>query len=300
MLDVGRPDEREVALVRDREDDALVGVLEDVRVLVVEELAHDHVAALHQAQRLRARQRHLLAQELPGPRTGRIDERACAQLAGLAALALQLRVPQALAAVRSGATRARQDRGATLGGVDRVQHDQPCIVDPAVRIDKTSGELALQRRARRVAVQVHGTRARQHLAPREMVVEEQAGADHPHRAHARVVRHHEAQRPHDVRRALQQHLALGKRFAHQRELVVLEITQAAVDQLGRRRRGVRREVVLLAQHDVRAAPGQVARDAATVDAAADDEHVAVMAAFAGSARCARRARSGGVLQKGFP
>ena len=43
-----------------------------------------------------------------------------------------------------------------------------------------------------------------------------------HRAHARVVRHHEAQRPDDVRRAVQQHLALGECLADERELVVLE------------------------------------------------------------------------------
>ena len=47
-----------------------------------------------------------------------------------------------------------------------------------------------------------------------------------------IVRHHEAQRPHDVRRAAQQHLALVQRLAHQRELAVLEVAQAAVDQLG--------------------------------------------------------------------
>ena len=57
VLDVGRADQREVALVRDREDDPLVGVLEDVGVVVVEQPRHDDVAALDQAQRLGARQR---------------------------------------------------------------------------------------------------------------------------------------------------------------------------------------------------------------------------------------------------
>jgi ABC-type Fe3+/spermidine/putrescine transport system ATPase subunit len=40
------------------------------------------------------------------------------------------------------------------------------------------------------------------------------------------------QRPHDVRRGAQQRFALLQRFAHQAELAVFEVAQAAVDQLG--------------------------------------------------------------------
>jgi hypothetical protein len=89
-----------------------------------------------------------------------------------------------------------------------------------------------------------------------------------------IVRHHEAQRPHDVRRALEQHLAFGQRLAHQREFVVLEVAQPAVDQLGAARRGVRGEVVLLAQQHAQATACQIAGDAGAVDAAAHDQHVA--------------------------
>jgi hypothetical protein len=56
-------------------------------------------------------------------------------------------------------------------------------------------------------------------------------------------------------------LALLQRLAHQAELVELEVAQAAVDQLGAGRRGVRREVVLLAQQHAQAAAGRVARNA---------------------------------------
>ena len=65
----------------------------------------------------------------------------------------------------------------------------------------------------------------------------------------------------------------GQRFAHQPELVVLEVAQPAVDQLGaplRRRRG---EVVLFDQQHREAAAGGVARDAGAVDAGADDEEI---------------------------
>ena len=73
----------------------------------------------------------------------------------------------------------------------------------------------------------------------------------------------------------QQHLALGQRLAHQPERAVLEIAQAAVDQLGRGRRGAGGEVVLLEQQHAQAAAGGVARDAGAVDAAADDGEIVV-------------------------
>ena len=86
------------------------------------------------------------------------------------------------------------------------------------------------------------------------------------------MRQHEAQRPDDVRRELQQHLALAQRLAHQAELVVLEVAQAAVDQLGRGRGGGAGEVALLAA--ARPARGRPRRGRCrAVDAAADDQQV---------------------------
>ena len=95
------------------------------------------------------------------------------------------------------------------------------------------------------------------------------------RAQARHRRQHEAHRPDEVRRHAQQHLALVERLAHQAERAVLEIAQAAVDQLGRGRRGAGGEVVLLDQQHAQAAAGGVARDPGAVDAAADDGEVEV-------------------------
>ena len=54
-LDIGGADQGEVALVGDRENDAAVSALEDVGMVVLEELAHDDVAALDQPQRARRR-----------------------------------------------------------------------------------------------------------------------------------------------------------------------------------------------------------------------------------------------------
>jgi hypothetical protein len=83
------------------------------------------------------------------------------------------------------------------------------------------------------------------------------------------VRQHEFQRPDDMRREAQHHFALGQGLGHQAELVVLEVAQSAMDQLGARRRCRRGEIVLLGEQHLEPAAGGVARDARAVDAAAD-------------------------------
>ena len=83
----------------------------------------------------------------------------------------------------------------------------------------------------------------------------------------------EPHRPDDVGRRRPQHLALGERVAHEFEGVMLEVAQAAVDELGRGRRGRRGEVVLLDQQDFQAPAGRVARNPGPVDAAADDDEI---------------------------
>ncbi len=86
-------------------------------------------------------------------------------------------------------------------------------------------------------------------------------------------RQHEAHRPADVRHRAQQRLALDQRVADQPELVVLKIAQAAVEELGRGRRGRRRKIVHLRQHHRKPAARGVAGDAAAVDPATDDEEI---------------------------
>ena len=107
---------------------------------------------------------------------------------------------------------------------------------------KPAGEFGLQRRAGGIVAQPQRARRRQPLAAAEMVVEEQAKAQQPSRAQCLVVRQDEAQRPDDVRRDPPQHLALHQRLAHQTELVIFQIAQPAVDQLGRRAGGAGRQV----------------------------------------------------------
>ena len=78
-----------------------------------------------------------------------------------------------------------------------------------------------------------------------------------------------------MRRHAQQHFALVQRLAHQPEGAVLEIAQAAVDQLGGGRGGAGGEIVLLDEQHAQAAAGGVAGESGAVDAAADDGEVVV-------------------------
>ena len=144
VLDVGGADQREVALVGDGEDDALVGVLEDVGVVVLEQPRHDDVAALDQAQRLAARgcvrcsPRNCAAH---GPAA--LTSARAATLALPPSRAFAARTCQRSAPRRASTQRVRgQDRRAALGGVDRVEHHQPRVVDPAVGIDEALAEAA--------------------------------------------------------------------------------------------------------------------------------------------------------------
>jgi hypothetical protein len=87
------------------------------------------------------------------------------------------------------------------------------------------------------------------------------------------VRHHEAGRPDEVSRDPQQHFALRKRFGNEAKLVLLEVSQPAVDQLrGCRGRRAGEIVLLDEQHGETAARG-VARDPCAVDAATDHEQI---------------------------
>ena len=214
-------------------------------------------------------------QHLLDPGAGGIDQGAGVDRAARAGLAAdELGLP---AAVDRGARRCRRVRvritaprsaassafRTTRRASSTQQSEYSNAFAKVLRSGRPSGAVRKVERAR----------AGQPLAAAEMVVEEQAEADQPGRALLRAVRQHEAHRPDDVRGRGQQHLALDQRLAHQPELVVLEIAQAAMHQLAAARRGARGEVVLLAQQHRQAAAGGIARDAGAVDAAADDQEV---------------------------
>ena len=173
----------------------------------------------------------------------------------------------------AGAFRPRVDFRAPVGRIPGIEHHQPRILHPAVGILIGMGKFRLQRLAGHIAVQVDAARRRQDLAPAEMVIKEKPEADEMARPQALVMRQHEAQRPDDVRRRLEQHLALDQRLAHQAEFIMLEIAQAAMDQLGGGRGRAGGQVALFGEEHLQAPPRRITRNAAAIDAAADDEQI---------------------------
>ena len=90
--------------------------------------------------------------------------------------------------------------------------------------------------------------------------------------------HDQRQRAHEVRRQRDHQLALEQRLAHEPEVEVLQVAQAAVDELARAARGARGVVGALEQRHAVAARGRVERDAGARDAAADDDDVELLLA----------------------
>jgi hypothetical protein len=73
-----------------------------------------------------------------------------------------------------------------------------------------------------------------------------------------------------MRRDLPENFAFQQRVAHQFEVVIFEVAQPAMDQLGRPRRGAAGQIVHLAkEHGIAAADG-VAGDAAAVHTTTND------------------------------
>ncbi len=171
-----------------------------------------------------------------------------------------------------------------------VEYYQSRIVDPAVGIFETFGDLAFQCT---VGTELQAFRAGELLTLAQVIVEEQAGADHPGRAQMRAVRQHEAHLLDDVRGLGQQHFALGQRFAHQTEFIMFEVAQATVDQLAAGRRGVAGQVVLFAKEHRKTATGSVRGNPHAVDTATNDGDVVNL-----GERGRRQGRSGHRLASG--
>jgi hypothetical protein len=234
------------------------------------------VAALHEAHAVLRVAPERTMQHVAHPRTGRVGDGARAHVEGAAVGAAQDRLPFGVLAARTlsrDQLRAREDLRAVLLCVERIEHDEARVVHPAIRVDEAAPDRFDERRAHRMAAHVDAVRTRQQFAPSQMIVEEQADADQPCGTQVRHVRHDETQRPHDVGRRAQQGLALLERLAHEPELLVLEVAQPAVNQLGTGRRGVRGEIVLFAKQHGEPAPSRVTRDARAVDPAAHDEQI---------------------------
>src|SRR5215475_3385785 len=106
-----------------------------------------------------------------------------------------------------------------------------------------------------------------------MVIEKQAEAEQPGRTKSRVVRQNETQGPDDVGRDLPEDFALDQRLADQAELVIFEIAQAAMHELGRPGRRPARQVVHFTEKNRVSPASRIARDAAAIHSASNNGEV---------------------------
>ena len=160
--------------------------------------------------------------------------------------------------------------GTVLPGRHGIEHNQASIVDPAVGVLEALGDGAFERA---VAAEPEAFGTGEFFPLAQVIVEKQAGADHPGRPQVGAVRQDETHWLDDMRGLGQQDFALGQGFAYQAELVVLQIAQAAVDQLAAGRRGVAGEIIFFAKEHAKAAARSIRRNPYTIDAAADNGKV---------------------------
>jgi hypothetical protein len=189
--------------------------------------------------------------------------------------AVDHREPPCVGSIGTHTARSSPNHGAALGRIQCREHHQSGIVDDAVRIFEGRAEWSFQRVADRMMRDVEGRRCRQAAPAGEAVVEEQADAQQPWWALVGMRRDHEAHRPNQMRRDPQPGPALGQRSAHPSEAAPFQDREIAVDQ-PRCCRGRRTaQIALLQQDDPQAAAGGIAREADTIQAAADDRKVVV-------------------------
>ncbi len=122
ILEVRRPDQRVLVLVRNREDDALVRVLENVGVVVFKETSGHDVASLDQPDgvtRMRVAVERVLEQ-VADPRSGSVRDGARPHVEGRAVIVGERGKPKTFAAMSTYQPRARLDHRTVFLRIDRV------------------------------------------------------------------------------------------------------------------------------------------------------------------------------------
>ena len=231
------------------------------------------MAALHQSEVGSGAGTQGNARNLVDPRPRRVYD-GTGRYLPLTLGSVQGRSPGIPAPLQRHDFRTGQDLGPTLACVHRGEDDHARIFHPAIRIFEPPRQPVLQDCLMRRTVEPNGAAARQGPFPTPQgIVKKQSRTQHPFRPHGAVMRKDETQWPHDMRRCGQQHFALVQGFGDQSELVLFQIAEPAVDQLGAGGRCMRGQIVLLGQQHGQAAPRRVASDAGTVDPPADDQQV---------------------------
>ena len=227
------------------------------------------------AQRHRgARTRVLEPPNVVEPRPGGVHDRARFDLERLAGERVaQVGDGTALEAVELDAV---EHDGACVGGAAQVREAEPGVVGLGVGIEAGGAEAVEPERRdelRRGGGRDHASPLRDGAGQARVRPERAADRDPPVRP-AAIDGEQEVQRPHEVGcDEPAERVHLGERLADEAEVAEAEVAQPAVDQLRRRARRARCEVVALDERDPEPVAGGDLGDAGSDDPAADDEQV---------------------------
>ena len=214
-------------------------------------------------------------QDILDPWSAGIDQRAGLNCAARAARGVfDSDAPNAVGLADLDRARTGVDFGAAIRRIPRGEHHQPRVIDKAVGIFECPGEAVRhQGPSDLVPGQVDRTGRRQQVATADMVVKEQPEPQQPGRPQPGMMRQNETKRSDDVGGDLPEDFALDQRLAHQPELVIFEVAQPAMHQLGRPRRRPARQIIHFTKENGISPARRIARDAAAIDAAADNSEV---------------------------
>ncbi len=168
---IGGPDQRELVLIWDHENDPVVGVLQDVCVCFLMDTRDDDVAPLHVSYPRLGRLGADFVLHLLHPRSRGVDERSRADLPRLAARLLQGYAPMTVFAAARDQLGVGANVRAFLARGDGVDDDQACVVHARVGVDKATVEGVLQSCAPFAGGELHAEGRRQALAAAEVVIE---------------------------------------------------------------------------------------------------------------------------------
>ena len=165
-LDIGGAQQRVILLVGDREQHAAVSGLEHVGVRVVEELGHHDVAALDEPDRVLRPGAACERAHLTDPWAAGVDDTPRRDGGALARLLIHKnRRPARAIRRKRDACGAGADLRSPGMGIAGIQHHQPRILHPAVRVLEAPAIAALQRAPARVAAEVDARARLQRAAP---------------------------------------------------------------------------------------------------------------------------------------
>ena len=152
--DVRRPDQAEIILIGIDENHPAVVILKQIGLRSLPELRHHDVAALDQANAMAAVQPGILADHALDPWPGGIDDRARRDLDDRPGLIPQFGAPGAVVPSGGDQCGSRENPRAAGRRIQRVEHDQPRVIDPAIRVFEAGAEFRLESLASNLARQI--------------------------------------------------------------------------------------------------------------------------------------------------